>query len=121
MSCLFIALIKNNLKNEKEFKVNHIMLRNQIVDYIQSNPIVFGSMRAKEVVKHLGRGTLDQYCKEMRSRSTWGGAFEINIFTKIYEVNVAVKVRSNSKTILFRSPKPNSKTININWNGHHYD
>ncbi len=120
MSCLFVSLINNCKNDPKKFKVNHVMLRNQIVDFISTDPILFDRKRASQVVNWLGRGTLAQYCREMRNTSTWGGALEVRAFCIIFETNVEVDFVDKKKKIYFACPKREAKTIKIKYNGGHY-
>ena len=126
MSCLFQALIDAVPKTPKP---GHLVVRNALVDYILTNPRILDEAKdvkntevfnISKAVEWLGHGSLERYCERMRSPSEWGGALEILAFTRLYSVNVHVKVSSTGKVIEFKSLEPGARIIKINYNGVHY-
>ena len=96
MSCLFNSL--SYFINDKSSKD----IRNIICDYLENN----------------------NYIKNMRQTSTWGGAIEIQCACNIWNLKIIVhNIRErNAKNIEFIPLNRNfNKIIEITWNGGHYE
>ena len=87
MSCLFIAL-------GKLLNIEPGYLRNQICDYIITNPSAEwdGTKLSDWILMVAGDQyqTINQYITEMRYHSQWGGAPEIAVCCMIYNVDVEI-------------------------------
>lgn len=116
MSCLFDSLssfLPNVSSNE---------LRQIIVDYLQTNPVLMApKVKASDIVRletnevHF-RGYLDR----MRRHETWGGALEIRSFVELFHMRVRVFVVSNRKWIEFVPQGITKGIITLHWTGSHY-
>lgn len=64
-----------------------------------------------------------QYMREMRESSTWGGAIEIKAFVNIFRVNVVVHIPHHQRTVEFvydDVQKQSFPFVNILWTGNHF-
>jgi hypothetical protein len=123
MSCLFNSL-------SKFVPVNSTDLRNQICDYLLTDPILMDNAKASEVIQWESNVDLNTYVNNMRKLSTWGGAIEIRCFVKLYNISVHVMIiktltqgphKLTIKTYIEFISESNEKTIKISWNGFHYE
>ena len=114
MSCLFDSL---SMFLEH---MNSAMLRSNICDYLETNPLLIDDLKACEVINHETNYDLETYVSNMRSQSTMGGAIEIRAFTKIFQVNVKVLSMPNQKVIEFLE-NPHFAWFVIQWTGNHFD
>lgn len=116
MSCLFISLGYFMLDRDPD------RLRQDICDYLESNPKLYDDTLDLESITQLDGITKEQYLQNMRRSQTWGGAVEIKAFCDLYEIDVEVSVIGNGKTVLFKSGKPHRNgLIKIYWTGNHFE
>jgi hypothetical protein len=87
MSCLFISL-------GKLLNIAPSILRNQICDYIITNPSrEWDGTKLSDWIQMVAGDrfqTIDQYIAEMRYHSQWGGAPEIAVCCMIYNVSIEI-------------------------------
>jgi hypothetical protein len=126
MSCLFNSLSRFTPG------VSSSELRQKICDYLASDSLgqvnIPGtcSVESSEIkpsdVAKLENMTLEQYIAKMRLPSTWGGALEIAVFIRLFNMDVeVVNIRDrNQKNIEF-VVSGNTKKVRISWNGGHYE
>ena len=124
MSCLFNSLTKLLQDEFTKFK-NGTTLRDIVCDYINERPNEkLNGIEIKEwidLVKNDEFGTnIEDYSTYMRQSSTWGGAPEISLISKLF--NVEIEVIYNNKPIsnFICCPTPKSK-LRIAWTGGHYE
>ncbi len=114
MSCLFISL-------GKLLNIDPATLRNQICDYIISNPDAeWDGTKLSEWIQMVAGDryqNVSQYISEMRRQSQWGGAPEIAVCCMIY--NVAVEIvnlrRSASQNMVFKNTKKQQINPDKSW------
>ena len=99
MSCLFISL-------GKLLKVDSTKLRQQICDFIVSNPnATWNGTKIHQWIEWVAGDeykTIDRYIKEMRNLNRWGGAPEIAICCLIYNISVEViNYRDQNGNVMF--------------------
>lgn len=113
MSCLFQSLGALTQTCPKE-------LRQEICDYLASNPPLFDDDTTTQGVVV---PCLDTYVRTMREPSTWGGAVEIKAFCDLYRVGVVVyDTRSQPpRPIEFLPRRRRTRTLHLLWNGGHYE
>ena len=108
MSCLFISL-------GKLLQVDPTFLRNQIIDYIVTNPSKeWDGTKISDWISMVAGDryqNIEQYTSMMRNNSQWGGAPEIAICCLIYNVNVEiVNLRNrNLPNVIFSNQQSKSQ------------
>lgn len=113
MSCLFNSLsyfIKDNSFN----------IRQKICDYIEQNKPLIDGIETKDIIKYEG----NNYIKNMRNTSTWGGAIEIQSACNIWNCKIIVHNKRDIKNTLIEFiPITNiiTNTLEIEWTGGHYE
>jgi hypothetical protein len=111
MSCLFHSL----------GALLHIptdAVRQQICDYLDAGKPVLEGMETSDLLALEGAN----YVARMRHASTWGGAIEIQVAVRLWNVNVTVQNRRDrTGPIEFVAPAPVSDTLTIYWTGGHYE
>jgi len=126
MSCLFNSLSRFTPG------ISSDELRQKICDYLASDSlgqvnipgtcsVESSEIKPSDVAKLEGM-TLEQYIAKMRLPSTWGGALEIAVFIRLFNMDVeVVNIRDrNQKNIEF-VVSGNTKKVKISWNGGHYE
>lgn len=117
MSCLFNSL-------SYFFKLKSENIRNIICNYLETNGKIIEDLDT-EFILSLDNISKDNYIHEMKKQSTWGGAIEIKAACNIWNVKIIVhNIRNlnNVKRIEFLPISSSfTKTINITWNGYHYE
>jgi hypothetical protein len=115
MSCLFNSL--GHLLNSPSDAV-----RQQICDYLEANKPVLEGMETRDLLLLEGPGTGGMnYVQRMRQSSTWGGAIEIQVAVRIWNVNVIVENRRDGTgSIEFVTKEPTS-ILTVYWTGGHYE
>ena len=120
MSCLFNSLSRFVSDSSENIRKN-------ICDYLLTNPKLYDEISASDYINWESGKSLNDYVKQMRSSSTWGGAIEISAFTHLYAMNVNVlNIRDSGnytiiKPIEFKSNQKTNKSCTISWNGFHYE
>ncbi|ODV92168.1 hypothetical protein CANCADRAFT_30410 [Tortispora caseinolytica NRRL Y-17796] len=111
-SCLFNSISYNILKTLQD----PYELRDLIASYIKNN-----SLEYNEAI--LGRG-IEEYCAWIKQENSWGGAIEISIFAKYFNITIhSIDVQTGR----IDSFEPNSSESNpgkfcvIIYSGIHYD
>lgn len=113
MSCLFNSL-------SYFIKENSFNIRQQICDYLQQNKPIIEGLETYEILK-FENNDINNYISTMRSMSTWGGAIEIQAACNIWNLQINVS-HNNNKVIEFIPINSIIKeSINIYWNGGHYE
>ena len=116
MSCLFNSL--SYFINESSFQI-----RKNICDYLQENKPIIEGLETNKVLE-FESNNYQNYISQMRLQSTWGGAIEIQAACNIWNlrINVSNYRDQNNKIIEFIPlTKKYEKTINIWWNGGHFE
>ena len=116
MSCLFNSL--SYFINENSFQI-----RQRICDYLQENKPIIEGLETNKVLEFESNNS-QIYISQMRSQSTRGGAIEIQSACNIWNlrINVSNYRDKNNKIIEFIPLSKNyERTINIYWNGGHYE
>lgn len=115
MSCLFNSL-------SYFVHIESYTLRQKICDYLQQNTILFDNLNCEQVIQLETGHSLNNYVNKMRSVSTWGGAIEIIVFCKLFNVRVNVKVKNTNDIIEFIPNELKDIPIySIHWSGGHYE
>jgi hypothetical protein len=126
MSCLFNSLSRFTPG------VSSSELRQKICDYLSNDSlglvnipgtcsIESSEIKPSDVAKLEGM-TLEQYIAKMRIPSTWGGALEIAVFIRLYNMDVeVVNIRDKNKKNIEFVVSGNTKKVRISWNGGHYE
>jgi hypothetical protein len=116
MSCLFNSL--SYFIHEDSYKIRQV-----ICDYLQDNKPIIDGLETHHVLSIESINT-DIYITNMRKTHTWGGAIEIQCACNIWNIriNVSNYRDSGNRTIEFIPINGNiENTINIYWNGGHYE
>lgn len=109
MSCLFDSLqIVLSTKN----------LRNQVCDYLTTNPIIFDNLCAMDLVQLTNGITLEGYISSMRHPETWGGGLELKCVSNIFKIRILVKTRTATIEILPKDAPV--RTVTIAYLDEHY-
>jgi hypothetical protein len=110
MSCLF-----NSIGRLLEIPTDAV--RQQICDYLAADKPVLEGMQTHDLLLLEGAN----YIKQMRQSHTWGGAIEIQVAVRIWNVNVIVQNRRDGTSpIEFVTPTPTA-TLTLYWTGGHYE
>jgi hypothetical protein len=112
MSCLFNSISHFISENSGD-------ARKKICDYLESNNDIMEGIQTKDVLNMESTN----YIESMRNTSTWGGAIEIQAACNIWNMSIIVhNIRDNNRKITFLPIRSGvNKTINITWNGGHYE
>jgi len=113
MSCLFNSL--SHFINEDSYTI-----RQKICDYLQENRPIIEGLNTSQVIEF----ETPNYINNMRQTSTWGGAIEIQAACNIWNIQINVSnYRDNSNKIIEFIPINGTitKSINIYWNGGHFE
>ena len=117
MSCLFNSL--SHFSN-----LDSTTIRNIICNYLETNGKIIEDLDT-DLILAIDNISKDNYINEMKKSSTWGGAIEIKAACNIWNVRIIVhNIRhpNNVKLIEFLPINPQyTHTINISWNGSHYE
>jgi len=119
MSCLFISI--GRLVNESPNNV-----RQSVCNYMDENlDTLYQGMQIKDWIQWQTNSTPTQYISRMRNSSTWGGAMEIAMCTRIYKVDIHVYAAYNQKKRLAEFVWDETRTaciqLHISWTGAHYE
>jgi hypothetical protein len=115
MSCLFVSL-------SNFFNLDSDLIRSVICDYLDKNEKLIEDLDT-EIILSLDVPK-DVYLNEMRRQTTWGGAIEIQAACNIWNVRILIhNIRDiNNVQIIEFLPLTSTKiTINLTWNGNHYE
>ena len=112
MSCLF-----NSFSAVLETKTCPNALRQQVCDFIQAKSETLLEGISSDVL--LGK-PLEQYVRQMRSTSTWGGGIEIKAVCELHGVNVRVRCANNKEIEFCPTTVPVKQCVVLNWTGSHY-
>jgi hypothetical protein len=116
MSCLFVSL-SHFLKKDSG------TIRDIICNYLETNGKIIEDLDT-DLILSLDNSK-DDYIKQMRMTSTWGGAIEIKAACNIWNVKILIhniRDTNNVKIIEFVPINPvYKKTLNLTWNGCHYE
>jgi len=115
MSCLFnsIQYFFSNISSND--------IRNKICDYLENNNKLIDGIDTSELLKMEKN---KNYISNMRNSSTWGGAIEIQAACNIWNIKIIVhNIRDNTSRNIEFIPITGkiNKTIEITWNGGHYE
>ena len=114
MSCLFQSLSRFITHGD------YRKLRQDICDYLDTNAPLLDDLTIKDIAEFEGMSK-DDYIRNMRNDSTWGGAPEIRAFCEMYKVSVKVVVLSSRKIIEFSPSQKSDIFVMISWNGSHFE
>ena len=110
MSCLFNSL-------GRLLGIPTDTVRQQICDYLVADKPVLDGMPTRDLLLFEG----PNYIQRMRQSHTWGGAIEIQVAVRIWNVNVTVQNRRDGTSpIEFVTPSPVS-ILTLYWTGGHYE
>lgn len=117
MSCLFIAI-------GSLLQIDPTELRQNVCNYLSSNPVIFDDgTRVSQAIEWESNQSAQEYIKQMRLTSTWGGSPEIKSVCNMYGCNIHVHdIRSSpAKTITFYPSNKRSKyALHLAWSGNHF-
>ena len=114
MSCLFNSL--SYFIKEDDYDI-----RLKICNYLENNFTIIEDLDTKYVLE------LDSvdYIQNMKNISTWGGAIEIQVACNIWKLRIIVNdiqnYRENNKIEFIPINNIYEKTIELYWNGGHYE
>ena len=117
MSCLFNSL------NYFITDHNSSQIRNKICDYLQENKPIMDGLDTQTILS-FENPVPSKYIENMRLMSTWGGGIEIQAACNIWKFRILVNNHRNpgSPDIEFLPVSSvYNKTIQIYWNGGHYE
>ena len=117
MSCLFNSLMYF-IHGENSFQI-----RQKICNYLQENKPIIEGMQTHDVLKFDNRNA-DEYIRQMRMPSTWGGAIEIQAACNIWHFSVHVlncRDQNNKHIEFLPINKSYERIIHIYWTGGHYE
>ena len=112
MSCLFDSL---------SYFINYTSndIRQKICDYLDSNQPIVDGLQTSFIL------ALDDenYIKNMRRNSQWGGAIEIQAACNIFDLRIIVyNLRDKTRSMEFVPiTKKYIYTIGLTWNGSHFE
>ena len=115
MSCLFNSL-------SHFFQEDSNTIRQLICNYLETNGKIIEGLDT-EIILSLDNSKND-YIRQMRLQTTWGGAIEIQAASNIWNVRILVHNIRDMHNIIEFIPIINKSyqgTINISWNGSHYE
>ena len=114
MSCLFNSL-------SYFFQEDSNTIRQLICNYLETNGKIIEGLDT-EIILSLDISK-DEYLTQMRQQSTWGGAIEIIAACNLWNVRILVHNIRDINNIEFLPiiSKTYQGTINITWNGSHYE
>lgn len=127
MSCLF-----NSLTKLLQPELHNIPdLRQAVCDEMQNNrqSILENDSIQEWIVNvcidrynqdDLTDAVIDRYISEMRSSSTWGGAPEIAIISKMFNVDIIVEYSSTNIATFSNHKNEYAPTLYLHWTGGHY-
>jgi len=98
-------------------------MRQTICDYLQENKPIIDGLETRDILNNEATDK-DTYITNMRETSTCGGAIEIQCACNIWNIQINVlNYRDDANRIIEFIPLHGniSNTINIHWNGDHYE
>jgi hypothetical protein len=114
MSCLFDSL-------SYFIKEDSYQIRIKICDYLKNNFTIMEDLDTKYI---LDLDSVD-YVQNMQNISTWGGAIEIQVACNIWKLRIFVNNSQdhseNNKIEFIPVNNIYEKTIELCWNGGHYE
>ena len=116
MSCLFNSL--SYFVNEDSYK-----MRQTICDYLQENKPIIDGLETRDILNNEATDK-NSYITNMRQTSTLGGAIEIQSACNIWNIQINVSnYRDTGNRIIEFVPLHGNiaNTINIYWNGGHFE
>jgi hypothetical protein len=99
-------------------------LRQHICNYLETNPPLMEDMSLSDIVALEDiSSSKEEYVRQMRNSSTWGGAIEIKAFCDLFGAIVEVSVKSTHEKIVFVPSATTLPTLiaRIEWQGHHFE
>lgn len=125
MSCLFDSMYSLFTKHGIYFRSSHI-LRLKISSFMKDNPnysLETGTVKdwVDMVAKDMNTSS-ESYIRGMSLASTWGGAMEMAVMSKIFNIRiVVVGHNSNSALAEFDCTSGKAEAIfTLHWTGTHY-
>ena len=107
MSCLFNSL--NYFIKEGSYEI-----RQKICNYLQQNKQIIDGLSTSNILE-IEDSSAEKYISNMRLKSTWGGAIEIQCACNIWALKINVKnYRDNNNRTIEFLPINNSYNKNIN-------
>ena len=123
MSCLFDSMYALLTKHGIHFEDSHI-LRTKIVAFMRDNPnYELNDQSIQWWIKQVSddmRTPADQYVNRMAHASVWGGAMEISVMSKIFNIKIQVIGRDNTNHMVDCTHGNPDATFVIHWNGSHF-
>ena len=117
MSCLFIAL--GRLLDRPHHRVRH-----EICQFMAKNlQLPFQDVPIQQWIRWQGQNP-PQYISRMRRTSSWGGAMEIAVATKLYRVDITVVRASDHRRIaqfVMDDTRSARHHLFLTWTGNHYE
>ena len=125
MSCLFNSLTK---LLSKELQILNIYnLRLFICRYMEKNlDTMLKNDKLKDWLDAIsldkyGQINIKRYIQEMRSSSTWGGAPEIAVVSKLFACEIVVNYFGKDVAVFNNTDKKCFKRLYLSWTGGHYE
>ena len=109
-SCLFASIAYLTIP-ENFCDSSALIYRLLIVDYLKNN----------DFDKSLLGGSKEEYIEQLSEPDFWGGGIELQIFTKIFEVQIASIDVQSGRVDIFGESENYEKRIYVVYNGYHYD
>lgn len=125
MSCLFNAITKLMQNELRVVKIND--LRKFICDYMENNlDKILKNDTLKGWLENISLDKYNQvdvsrYINEMRSNSVWGGAPEIAITSKIFQLEIIVNYGGSDIAKFNNCDGRCYKRLYLQWTGGHYE
>jgi hypothetical protein len=123
MSCLFDSMHALLTKHGIHFRNSHV-LRLKITAFMRDNPSYEINEQTidwwiKQVSTDM-RMDSGNYINRMSNASSWGGAMEISVMSKLFNVKIKVLGRSNTNhTVDCTDGQPDALFV-LHWTGSHY-
>ena len=105
------------------------IMRSMVSDFISANPdgynpVVLGCPRYADVGYSLTHSTsplsIEQYCKFICKRDSWGGAIELSIFSELYEIQICAWDIMTCRMDTYGLDKDYKLRIFVLYDGVHY-
>jgi len=123
MSCLFDSMHNLLTKHGIHFRDSHV-LRLKITTFMDHNPnYKINDQTIKWWVEQVAedmRMPSSGYISRMRHPSAWGGAMEISVMSKLFNIRINVSGVNNTNHEVDCTDGEPEAIFFLNWNGSHY-
>lgn len=108
-SCLFSSI--GYLISDEFSDITKLQYRQLLVQWLESNTSIDNLLDKSK----------SEYIKYIEDINTWGGAIELNIFSEMYQVQIATIDTNTNNIYIFGEDKRYSQIIYLIYTGNHYD